>query len=55
VTDQPDELSQARAELQQEDLSILDEDSLSANTTTDNERVDDEASGPLTEPPGATE
>jgi hypothetical protein len=55
MTDQPDELSQARAELQQEDLSILDEDSLTAHTTTDNERADDAANGPLTEPPGATE
>lgn len=55
VTDQPNELSEARAELQQEDLSVVDEDSLTANTTTDNERVDDEAPGPLTEQPGATE
>lgn len=49
MTDQPNELSEARAELQQEDLSVVDEDSLTANTTTDNERVDDEPSGPLTE------
>lgn len=51
MTDQPDELSEARAELQQEDLSIVNEDSLTANTTTDNERVDDQAPGPLTEQP----
>ena len=49
MTDQPNELSEARAELQQEDLSVVDEDSLTANTTTDNQRVDDEPSGPLTE------
>ena len=49
MTDQPDELSEARAELQQEDLSVVDEDSLTANTTTDYERVDDEAPGPLSE------
>lgn len=55
MTDQPNELSEARAELQQEDLSVVDEDSLTANTTTGNERADDEAPGPLTEQPGATE
>ena len=49
MPDQPDELSEARAELQQEDLSVVDEDSLTANTTTDNQRVDDEPSGQLTE------
>ncbi|MCM3688419.1 hypothetical protein [Kocuria rosea] len=55
MTDQPDELSEARAEVEQEDLSVVDDDSLTANTTTDNERVDDETSGPPTEQPGATE
>ena len=55
MTDQPNELSEARAELQQEDLSVVDEDSLTANTTTDNDRVNDEPDGPLTEQPGATE
>ena len=55
MTDQPNELSEARAEVQQEDLSVVDEDSLTANTTTDNDRVDDEPGGPLTEQPGATE
>ncbi len=48
MTDQPDELSEARAELQHEDLSIINEDSLTANTTTDNKRVNDQAPGPLT-------
>lgn len=54
MTDQPNEMSEARAELQQEDLGIVDEESLTATTNTDNERVDDEASGPLTEQPDAT-
>ena len=49
MTAQPDELSEARAELQQEDLNIVEEDSLTANTTTANERVDEEPGGPLTE------
>lgn len=46
MTDQPDELSEVRAELQQEDLSIVEEDSLSANTTTDNEWADAQAPRP---------
>lgn len=54
MTDQPDELSEARAELQQEDLSVVDEESLTANTTTDNDRVGDEAGGPLTEQTGSS-
>ena len=51
MTDQPDDLGEAYAELQQENLSVVDENSLTANTTTDHERVADEAAGPLTEQP----
>jgi hypothetical protein len=52
MTDHPDELSEARAEVEQEDLSVVDENSLTANTTTDNDRVDDEQGGPLSGPEG---
>lgn len=54
MTYQPDDLGEANAELQQEDLSVVDEGSLTDNTTTDYERVDDEAPGPLTEQPGSS-
>lgn len=46
---QPGDRGEAYAELQQENLSVVDEESLTANTTTDYERVADEAPDPLTE------
>jgi len=51
MTHQPDDLGEAYAEMQQEDLSIVDEDSLTANTNLDYDRVAEEAPGPLTEQP----
>ncbi|MFW6187987.1 MAG: hypothetical protein ACOC84_08340 [Actinomycetota bacterium] len=42
MTHQPDDLGEAYAELQQEDLSIRDEDTLTDNTDEANQRVHDE-------------
>lgn len=42
MTHQPDDLGEAYAELQQEDLSIRDEDALTDNTNEINQRVHDE-------------
>ncbi|MEX5259996.1 hypothetical protein [Kocuria sp. CPCC 205263] len=54
MTQQPDDLGEANAEVQQEHLSILDEDSLTASTDRNYDRVDDEALGPVTAQPAAT-
>lgn len=54
MTHQPDDLGEAYAELDQENLSVVDEDSLTANTNQNYDRVDDEAPGPLTEQSAAT-
>lgn len=54
MTHQPDDRGEAYAELQQENLSVVDEDSLTANTTAAYERVADEAPGPLTEQPATS-
>jgi hypothetical protein len=54
MTQQPDDLGEAAAEVQQEHLSVLDEDSLTANTDGNNDRVDEEVPGTLTAQPAAT-
>lgn len=54
MTHHPDDTGEAYAEVQQEHLSVLDEDSLTANTDRNYDRVDDEAPGPLTAQPAAT-
>lgn len=51
MTHQPDDLGEAYAEIQQEGLSVLDEDSLTANTDELNRRQADEAADPLAEQP----
>ena len=54
MTHQSDDLGEANAEVQQEHLSVLNEDSLTANTDRNNDRVDDEAPAELTAQPAAT-
>lgn len=54
MTHQPDDLGEANAEAQQEHLSVLDEDSLTANTDGNYDHVDDETPGTLTTQPAAT-
>ncbi len=53
MTHQPDDRDQAWAEQQQEHLSVLDEEALTANTDEDDDRVADEDAGPLTGQPEA--
>lgn len=54
MTHQPEDLGEAYAEMQQEGLSVLDEDSLTANTDEVNRRRADEQPAPPTEQPDDT-